>query len=117
AGFPVEATPPRFARLEEQVDIVVRSWTEDELHFAGRFYRLNGARPAPRPVQQPHPPLLLGGSVRPTFARLAAARGAGGRRGEHDARDGRRLPRAPASSRRGLRRARARPRHATAVPY
>jgi alkanesulfonate monooxygenase SsuD/methylene tetrahydromethanopterin reductase-like flavin-dependent oxidoreductase (luciferase family) len=51
---------------------VLRSWTEDELDFEGRFYRLQGARPAPRPLQEPHPPLLLGGSVRRSFARLAA---------------------------------------------
>jgi alkanesulfonate monooxygenase SsuD/methylene tetrahydromethanopterin reductase-like flavin-dependent oxidoreductase (luciferase family) len=71
-GFPFEDAPTRFARLEEQVEIVCRSWTEDELQFAGRFYELRGARPAPRPVQRPHPPLLLGGSVGPSFARLAA---------------------------------------------
>jgi F420-dependent oxidoreductase-like protein len=71
-GFPFEDTTTRFARLEEQVEIVCRSWTDDELHFAGRFYELRGARPAPRPVQRPHPPVLLGGSVRPSFARLAA---------------------------------------------
>ena len=71
-GFPFEDAATRFARLEEQVEIVCRSWTEDELHFAGRFYDLRGARPAPRPIQRPHPPFLLGGSVRPRFARLAA---------------------------------------------
>jgi F420-dependent oxidoreductase-like protein len=71
-GFPFEDGPTRFARLEEQVEIVLRSWTEDEFDFEGRFYRLLGARPAPRPLQQPHPPLLLGGSVRRRFARLAA---------------------------------------------
>ena len=71
-GFPFEDGPTRFARLEEQAEIVLRSWTEDELDFAGRFYRLHGARPAPRPLRRPHPPLLLGGSVRPRFARLAA---------------------------------------------
>jgi F420-dependent oxidoreductase-like protein len=71
-GFPFEDGPTRFARLAEQVEIVLRSWTEDELDFEGRFYRLQGARPAPRPLQQPHPPLLLGGSVRRHFARLAA---------------------------------------------
>jgi F420-dependent oxidoreductase-like protein len=71
-GFPFEDGPTRFARLEEQVQVVLGSWTEDEFDFEGRFYRLRGARPAPRPLQQPHPPLILGGSVRPRFARLAA---------------------------------------------
>jgi F420-dependent oxidoreductase-like protein len=71
-GFPFEDGATRFARLEEQVEIVIRTWTEDEFDVAGRFYHLQGARPAPRPLQRPHPPLLLGGSVRPRFARLAA---------------------------------------------
>jgi alkanesulfonate monooxygenase SsuD/methylene tetrahydromethanopterin reductase-like flavin-dependent oxidoreductase (luciferase family) len=71
-GFPFEDGPTRFARLEEQVEVVLRSWTEDEFDFGGRFYTLHGARPAPGPLQRPHPPLLLGGSVRPRFARLAA---------------------------------------------
>jgi F420-dependent oxidoreductase-like protein len=71
-GFPFEDGPTRYARLEEQVEIVRRVWTEDEVHFSGRFYRLQGARPAPRPLQRPHPHLLLGGSVRQRFARLAA---------------------------------------------
>ena len=71
-GFSFEDGPTRFARLEEQLEIVLGSWTEDEFDFGGRFYRLHGARPAPRPFQRPHPPLLLGGSVRPRFARLAA---------------------------------------------
>jgi alkanesulfonate monooxygenase SsuD/methylene tetrahydromethanopterin reductase-like flavin-dependent oxidoreductase (luciferase family) len=71
-GFAFEDGPTRFARLEEQVEVVVRSWSEDGFDFEGRFYRLREARAEPKPLQRPHPPLLLGGSVGRRFARLAA---------------------------------------------
>jgi F420-dependent oxidoreductase-like protein len=71
-GFPFLDAPTRFALLAEQVEIVVRSWTEVGWGFAGAHYRLERQTAAPRPVQRPHPPLILGGSVRPRLATLAA---------------------------------------------
>jgi F420-dependent oxidoreductase-like protein len=72
-GFPFPDARTRFAVLAEQVEILVRSWTEEEWDFDGEHYRLERQTALPRPVQQPHPPLLLGGTVRPGLARLAAA--------------------------------------------
>jgi F420-dependent oxidoreductase-like protein len=71
-GFPFEDERARFARFAEQVEIVVRSWTEDGFDHEGMHYRLREARAEPKPVQQPHPPLILGGSARPRSAALAA---------------------------------------------
>jgi F420-dependent oxidoreductase-like protein len=71
-GFPFLDAKTRFAIFAEQVEIVVRSWTEDGWGFDGAHYRLEGQSAMPRPVQTPHPPLLLGGSVRPGLAALAA---------------------------------------------
>jgi F420-dependent oxidoreductase-like protein len=71
-GFPFESMRDRFARLTEQVEIVHRSWGREPVHFDGRFYRLDGADPLPKPVQQPHPPLILGGQAGPRAAALAA---------------------------------------------
>jgi alkanesulfonate monooxygenase SsuD/methylene tetrahydromethanopterin reductase-like flavin-dependent oxidoreductase (luciferase family) len=56
----------------EQFEIVHRSWTEGPFEFSGRFYRLQGADPLPKPVQKPHPWLIAGGSARPRGAKLAA---------------------------------------------
>jgi alkanesulfonate monooxygenase SsuD/methylene tetrahydromethanopterin reductase-like flavin-dependent oxidoreductase (luciferase family) len=50
----------RFAMLDESVLLMKRLWTEDEVTHAGRFWRLDGARPHIRPWQQPHPPLWVG---------------------------------------------------------
>jgi F420-dependent oxidoreductase-like protein len=71
-GFPFETTKARFDRLAEQLEIVHRSWEPDPLHFDGRFYRLEGADAQPKPVQKPHPNLILGGVAGPRGAALAA---------------------------------------------
>jgi alkanesulfonate monooxygenase SsuD/methylene tetrahydromethanopterin reductase-like flavin-dependent oxidoreductase (luciferase family) len=71
-GFPFDTTRDRFDRLAEQFEILHRSWTEGAFDFSGRFYRLEGADPLPKPVQSPHPPLIAGGSARPRGAALAA---------------------------------------------
>jgi F420-dependent oxidoreductase-like protein len=71
-GFPFDDARTRFERFAEHVEIVVRSWTEDGFDFDGAHYRLRGAQAEPKPVQQPHPPLLLGGTAKPRSAALAA---------------------------------------------
>lgn len=62
----------RFELFEEQVAVVVRSWTEDGFTHDGVAYSLRHQTALPRPCQQPHPPLVLGGTVKPRFATLAA---------------------------------------------
>ena len=49
-----------------------RSWHEEPFDFHGRLYRLDGADPQPKPLQDPHPNLILGGSAGPRGAALAA---------------------------------------------
>ncbi len=71
-GFPFPDVPTRFALFAEQVEIVVRSWTESAWSHDGRHYALEGQTALPRPVQQPHPPLILGGSAGRRSAALAA---------------------------------------------
>jgi F420-dependent oxidoreductase-like protein len=71
-GFPFLETKTRFELFAEQVEIVVRSWTEEDFDHAGPAYTLRGQTALPRPLQQPHPPLILGGSAKPRGAALAA---------------------------------------------
>jgi F420-dependent oxidoreductase-like protein len=71
-GFPFDTVRERFDRFAEQLEIVNRSWTEGPFDFDGRFYRLEGADPQPKPVQDPHPPLIAGGSAKPRGVALAA---------------------------------------------
>ncbi len=71
-GFPFPSGRERFELFAEQVEVVVRSWTEDRFDHDGPAYTLRAQQALPRPLQQPHPPLILGGSGRPRFAALAA---------------------------------------------
>jgi F420-dependent oxidoreductase-like protein len=71
-GFAFLDGRARFALFAEQVEVVVRSWTDERFDHDGSAYTLRGQLALPRPVQQPHPPLVLGGTVRPRFATLAA---------------------------------------------
>ena len=71
-GFPFLDRKQRFDLLAEQVEVVVRSWTEKGFDHSGQAYELCGLTALPRPFQEPHPPLVLGGSARPRFAALAA---------------------------------------------
>jgi len=60
-GIPFPELSERLERFAEQLEVVHHSWTEDEFDFAGRHYRLEGCRALPKPIQQPHPPLIVGG--------------------------------------------------------
>jgi alkanesulfonate monooxygenase SsuD/methylene tetrahydromethanopterin reductase-like flavin-dependent oxidoreductase (luciferase family) len=72
-GFPFLDGKQRFALFAEQVEVVVRSWTQERFDHHGTAYWLKDQLALPRPLQQPHPPLVLGGgTVKPRFAALAA---------------------------------------------
>ena len=55
----------RGARTDESLDLLVRLWTEDEVTHHGRFWTLEGARPHLKPLQEPHPPIWVGGHSKP----------------------------------------------------
>ncbi len=61
-GIPFPPLPQRVAALEEAVRIVKALWTEPEVSFQGRYYRLDAAVSEPRPLQRPHPPITIGAS-------------------------------------------------------
>jgi F420-dependent oxidoreductase-like protein len=61
-GFPFPETKVRLEMFAEQLEIVHRLWTEERVDFRGRHYTLDDAPAQPKPVQRPHPPLIVGGS-------------------------------------------------------
>jgi F420-dependent oxidoreductase-like protein len=63
-GIPFPSKRERMDRLEEGVQVLRLLFTEDDATFEGRHYRLDGATYRPRPVQQPHPPIWIGGKGR-----------------------------------------------------
>jgi F420-dependent oxidoreductase-like protein len=71
-GFPFPETPARLQMFAEQLEIVHQLWTEERVDFRGTHYTLEDAPAQPKPLQQPHPPLLVGGSGTRGTAEAAA---------------------------------------------
>jgi F420-dependent oxidoreductase-like protein len=74
-GFPYPALGERMDVLEEQLQVVLGNWTgtsEQPFDFTGEHYTLRELDAEPKPVQQPHPPLVIGGSGGRRSCRLAA---------------------------------------------
>lgn len=71
-GFPFKDTATRMRVLEEQIEILHRQWTEEAFDFSGDHYRLEDSRALPKPVSDPHPNLIVGGSGGKRSARIAA---------------------------------------------
>jgi len=59
----------RGERAEDFVRTLQAIWTQDVVDWTGKFSELRGVRVEPRPVQHPHPPILLGGSAEPALRR------------------------------------------------
>ncbi len=74
-GFPFPPLGERFERLEEQYAILTGLWgtpVGETFSFDGRHYHVKDSPALPKPVQQPHPPLIVGGGGARRTPRLAA---------------------------------------------
>jgi alkanesulfonate monooxygenase SsuD/methylene tetrahydromethanopterin reductase-like flavin-dependent oxidoreductase (luciferase family) len=70
--IPLPPPGERIRRLEEGIIIARRLWTEEAVTFDGRYYQLREARVDPKPVQQPHLPILIGGGGEQLTLRVVA---------------------------------------------
>ncbi len=71
-GYDFPPAAVRIAQLREAVRVVKLLWSGAAVDHTGTHYRLRGAVCAPRPVQQPHPPILIGGGSDGLLAVAAA---------------------------------------------
>ena len=60
-GIPFPSTSARFDLLEDALEITTRLFTGDVVSYDGRVVSLHDARMRPTPVQQPRPPIWIGG--------------------------------------------------------
>jgi probable F420-dependent oxidoreductase len=60
-GIPFDRAGVRIDRLAEAIPLIKRLWTEDNVTVRGRFYQTTDLSITPRPIQAPHPPLMVGG--------------------------------------------------------
>jgi alkanesulfonate monooxygenase SsuD/methylene tetrahydromethanopterin reductase-like flavin-dependent oxidoreductase (luciferase family) len=71
-GIPLYAPGERVRRLGEAVQIIKQLLTQPLTNFDGRYYQLQEARLAPKPIQKPHPPIVVGGSGEQLTLRIVA---------------------------------------------
>jgi probable F420-dependent oxidoreductase len=64
SGIPFPDIGTRLRMLDEALTCILGLWSDEPFSFTGEFYRFRDAAFLPRPVQKPHPPILLGGGGR-----------------------------------------------------
>jgi len=71
-GFEFPEAADRIRVLRETVEIVKAMWSEPDVSYRGKHLTLDGAQCDPKPVQQPHPEILIGGGGEQLTLRVVA---------------------------------------------
>lgn len=71
-GYPFLAPAERLAMLREGVEIMKAMWTEEVVHYEGKYYELKGAICQPKPLQDPHVPIWVAGGGEKVTLNIAA---------------------------------------------
>jgi alkanesulfonate monooxygenase SsuD/methylene tetrahydromethanopterin reductase-like flavin-dependent oxidoreductase (luciferase family) len=71
-GIPFHTMRERLERLDEACEVIRSLWTRRRSDFKGRYYQLSDAPLDPKPVQTPHPELMLGGGGERVTLRIVA---------------------------------------------
>ncbi len=72
-GYAYPSNAERLAQLDETLAVLKAMWTQEAPSYRGRYFAIDHAYNNPRPLQQPHPPIMLGGSGS-KLLKIAAAR-------------------------------------------
>ena len=74
-GIPFPKNKERILQLEEAVQVIKKMWTEERTNFKGKYYTVEEAVNYPKPIQKPHPPILIGGGGEKLTLRVVARYG------------------------------------------
>lgn len=71
-GYPYFSDVVRILQLEESIQIIKKLWTKEMANFRGKYYSINNAICFPKPIQKPHPTIMVGGSGEKYLLKVAA---------------------------------------------
>ncbi len=74
-GYPFGVPKERIGMLKESVEIIRSMWSQPDTSYSGTYYQLNGAQCDPKPIQQPNPPIWIGGGGEQLTLRVVARYG------------------------------------------
>ena len=71
-GYSFPRARDRIFMLDEAIQVIKLMWTQPKAYFNGKYFKLNGALNDPKPIQKPHPPILIGGGGEKYTLKVAA---------------------------------------------
>lgn len=71
-GIPFYTMRERLDRLDEACEVLRQLWTQERSNFKGSYYQLSDAPLSPKPLQDPHPELMIGGGGEKVTLRIVA---------------------------------------------
>jgi probable F420-dependent oxidoreductase len=71
-GYPYPSNVERLEQLGDAIKLLKAMWTQEEPTYHGRYFSIEKAYNYPRPVQKPHPPIMVGGAGK-KLLQIAAA--------------------------------------------
>jgi F420-dependent oxidoreductase-like protein len=71
-GYKFPDAKMRLEMLEESLKIISRAWKDNKFSFSGKYYHIKDLLCEPKPLQKPHPPILVGGGGKKITLKLVA---------------------------------------------
>ena len=62
----------RWTQTREAIEVMKELWTKDEAEYHGQYYDFPPVKSFPKPAQDPHPPIIIGGMARNVLRRVVA---------------------------------------------